>query len=214
MSSKENEIGEKPLWGIEGITVLDQTVYLNEKVNNITDFRRGMTEMFKVLRENLRSTKISDRTIVVTDFQDTENLNTVTKFGRYCGSEAYDNLPVLDFNVVEVKTGKSLFILKGMGEIILTRNAKELRNKYHFSSFLIGTYTVTNTSVQVNARIVRAKDLWVLSSASLVASRVDNEFLDDFFPVMKKKLENWSTDVKKPEKRVIQEKNYEYKIKK
>jgi len=181
MSNKQDSQDKDMMAGIETIEVFGQTIYYNEQVNNITDFRRGMDRLFSHLRHNLRSEKISDRTIAITDFVNTEDIDNVSKFGRYCGSEAYNVLPGLDFNVVEIKAGKSLYIQKGKGEILLTRESEKLRERYHFSTMLVGTYTITNESVQVNARIVRMKDLWVLSSASLVVSRIDNEFLKSFF---------------------------------
>ncbi len=165
----------------------EETIVLDALHNKAVDFRNGMQSLFVQLRKRLRSDNKTDRTIVVTDFVNTEQINQINKFGRYLGEEAYNLLPALDFNVVEVKAATQLFILEGKGEIILTRKAKYLKDQYAFASLLIGTYTVTNNYIQVNARIVRMRDQWVLSSASLIAVRPGNDFLESFFPLPKKK---------------------------
>ncbi len=135
----------------------DKPIIIDAFHNKAVDFRNGMQSLFTQLRQNIRSSNRADRTIAITDFVNTEDIGNVNKFGRYLGEEAYNILPALDFNVLEVKAATHLFIIERKGEVILTRKGKELQGEYAFASLLVGTYTLTDNYIQVNARIVRIR---------------------------------------------------------
>ena len=96
-------------------------------------------------------------------------MDRVSHFLQYLGIE-YQTLLVYTLaqqgmQVREVKMRDSMFIEESVGELILSRQVQRLSAQHNARSILMGTYAQGQDYLYVSARVVRAGDAMVLSSA-------------------------------------------------
>jgi TolB-like protein len=116
--------------------------------------------------EQLRSKEVLNQPIIVTTFVNLNNLNKSSVFGRAVAERLLTELHHAGFTVSEIRKGKDVFLREELGELILTRDARETMGKTHARAVLAGTYVATADSVIVNARLIDLQTPLILSSCS------------------------------------------------
>jgi TolB-like protein len=114
----------------------------------------------------LRSKEVLDQPIIVTTFVNLNNLNKSSVFGRAVAEKLLTELHQAGFTVSEIRKGKDIFLREELGELILTRDAKETMGKTHARAVLAGTYVATSDSIIINARLIDLQSPLILSSCS------------------------------------------------
>ncbi len=118
------------------------------------------------LRANLRAPDVFGAPIVVTTFVDLNNLNQSSVFGRVLAEQLLDELHKAGFTLSEIRKGRDIFMKEALGEMILSRNARDVLAKSSARAVIAGTYVVTTKSVIINARLLDINSPLVLSSSS------------------------------------------------
>ncbi|VAX21735.1 hypothetical protein MNBD_NITROSPINAE02-816 [hydrothermal vent metagenome] len=126
----------------------------------------GTRFMAYTLRTQLRQPDIFDSPIVVTTFADLNNLNQSSVFGRVIAEQLLDELHRAGFTVSEIRKGRDIFMKEALGEMILSRNARNVLSKSSARAVIAGTYVVTTKSVIINARLLDINSPLILSSSS------------------------------------------------
>lgn len=116
--------------------------------------------------DQLRSREVLNQPIIVTTFVNLNNLNKSSVFGRALAEKLLTELHQAGFTVSEIRKGKDVFLREELGELILTRDAKETMGKTHARAVLAGTYVATADSVIINARLIDLQTPLILSSCS------------------------------------------------
>ena len=106
-----------------------------------------------------------DTPIMAASFVNIDNLTKSSTFGRIISEQISSRLAQHDFRIIEVKLRQeSIFIKKGQGEFMLSRELKDLGDSREIRAVLVGTYAVSEYFTFVSARIVRVEDSSVLAS--------------------------------------------------
>ena len=126
----------------------------------------GAAYMVGVLRDELRQPEVINQPIVVTTFVDLNNLSKSSIFGRVLAEQLLNELHQAGFTVAELRKGKDIFIREELGELILSRNAREVLSKSKARAILAGTYVVTEKAIIINARLIDVNSPLILSSCS------------------------------------------------
>ena len=126
----------------------------------------GAAHMVAVIRDQLRHPEVVNQPVVVTTFVDLNNLNKSSIFGRVLAEEVLNELHHAGFTVSEIRKGKDIFIRQELGELILSRNAREVLGRSNARAILAGTYVATEKSIIVNARLIDINSPLILSSSS------------------------------------------------
>jgi TolB-like protein len=126
----------------------------------------GAAYMVSVLRDQLRHPEVVNQPVVVTTFVDLNNLNKSSIFGRVLAEEVLNELHQAGFTVSEIRKGRDIFIRQELGELILSRDAREVLSKFRARAILAGTYVATKESIIINARLIDINSPLILSSSS------------------------------------------------
>jgi len=111
---------------------------------------------------------LEEHGVAVTTFVSLDNLYATSSLGRYLGEQMLGELRRAGLAVVELRKTPGLLVSRQHGEYGLSRDMDELRFVQDVQVLLVGTYTVTNQEVLVNARLLRNADNRVLAAASMI----------------------------------------------
>ena len=102
--------------------------------------------------------------ILAASFVSVDNLTESSTFGRIISEQISSRLAQHGFRIIEVKLRQgSVFIKKGEGEFMLSRELKDLGDSREIRAVLVGTYAVSEYFIFVSARIVLVEDSSVLT---------------------------------------------------
>jgi TolB-like protein len=129
--------------------------------------RERVTGLAQDLIVNSREEIADEYTIAVTSFVNLNRLYATSSFGRYFAEQLLTEMQLYGVDVIEVRKTPALMISEGYGEYNLSRDMNELSFVQPVQAVLVGTYTITDTEVLINARLLRNDDGLLLSGASL-----------------------------------------------
>lgn len=103
--------------------------------------------------------------ILVASFVDIDNVQQSSTFGRVVAEQIGSRIAQRGYKVIEMKmrTG-SIFVQERKGELLLSRELREITYQHDAYAVVVGTYGKSKESVYVTAKLVRAKDSIILSS--------------------------------------------------
>lgn len=138
----------QPLPNAHGSVLLDKLVY------DIT------SELSSVSPEEFSP----GRRLLITTFVDLNDLRKTSAFGRILAERLMTSMSELGFTVIDIRRGKSIYIIENKGEMVLTRDVGEIPDTIHAEAVIYGTYLVSEQEVLVTARIARFSDFRILKS--------------------------------------------------
>jgi len=105
-----------------------------------------------------------DTPIMAASFANIDNLTSSSTFGRIVSEQVANRLAQHGFKIVEMKLRhESVFMKKGEGEFMLSRELKDLSSSHEIQAALVGTYAISEYFVFVSARIVQTSESSVLA---------------------------------------------------
>ncbi len=118
----------------------------------------------KVVNGEIES--IRGESILPATFVDLTTLEPESVLGRVIAQQVASRFTQRGFRVIEAKVkNRRLAMEDGAGELLLSRRARHLQRAVQAALFLTGTYTVSNKSVFLNAKVIDARDNHVIVSA-------------------------------------------------
>jgi len=142
---------------------LGQGKQLNEQVGGLC----------KKLLTNAREGVADEYAVMVSTFVNLNNLYATSSLGRYLAEQMIGELQLAGVEVVEVRKSPGILVSRNHGEYGLSRDMDELAFVQPVQAMVVGTYSVTDGEIFVNARLLRNEDNVVISSAAMVLP-VDN----------------------------------------
>lgn len=148
-------------------SLLATDIELNEnakyKINGHQELNNVITELADKL---FLYNKLSgdNEEIAITSFVDLHQLDRTTHFGRTVSEAFFDELFTRGFNVSDFRGQETLSINKN-GEYFLTRDIKLLDKDVTSAYILVGTYSMFEGKILINARIIDNMSGKVLASA-------------------------------------------------
>jgi TolB-like protein len=114
---------------------------------------------------NAKQPLVPESTIIVASFVNVNNLEESSTFGRLIADQISSRLSQSGFKVREVKLrNKSIYMEKGKGEFLLSRDLNDVSSKHDASALIVGTYGEGYGSILVSARMVSPEDGIIISS--------------------------------------------------
>jgi len=107
-----------------------------------------------------------DLPILITTFVSNDNLKETSRFGRILQEHITSRLAQLDYTTKELKLRDTLLMQEQSGETMLSRNINEINGQQTISAqaILVGTYTYTNRTMYISARLINPKSRNIISS--------------------------------------------------
>ena len=88
--------------------------------------------------------------------------------GRLLGEQLAARLTQRGYRVLELKLRQSVFVRESQGELLLSREVKDITQSHQVETVLVGTYAVGGGYVYINVKLVRPQDNVVLAATDYV----------------------------------------------
>jgi TolB-like protein len=105
-------------------------------------------------------------TYLIGSFVDLNNMSHTNPMGRLIAENLIHELQVRAWRIVEPRLMQNIMINEG-GEFVLSRDVKQLRDKFGVSAVVAGTYVVASDHIVINARVVNVESGVVMSSGQI-----------------------------------------------
>ena len=102
--------------------------------------------------------------VIVTSLVAIDDFNQSSSLGRLVGEQVASRLVMSGYNVVEVTLRKNLLVKQGVGQVMLSRDVKDISRLNSAQAVAVGTYAVGEEDVFLNLRLIRAGDGRILSA--------------------------------------------------
>jgi TolB-like protein len=103
---------------------------------------------------------------IVTSFVSLDDLQKTSKLGRLISESLMHELQVRKWSVVEVKMAQSMAI-NNQGEFFLSRDIDKIKKNFRARSIVTGTYTISDDTVIINAKVLNIDSGVILSSGQI-----------------------------------------------
>jgi TolB-like protein len=112
------------------------------------------------LCQGLQRKKIqTDATILAASFVNVNHLEESSTLGRIIAEQISSRIAQNGFKVLDMKLRHdSVYMKKGKGEFLLSREIDKISKTYNGDFVLVGTYAVAEMSIYVSARIIDTAD--------------------------------------------------------
>lgn len=138
------------------------------KAQEATELRARVRELGRQLLVNAQESIPEEYVITVNSFVSLSNLYKTSSLGRYVAEQLIGEMQLAGVEVLDVRKAAGLMIHERHGEFGLSRDMNELSYAHHSQAMIVGTYTVAEGQVFINARLLQNSDGMVLSNASMV----------------------------------------------
>lgn len=150
--SKETRINAIPLHIIDSKNPIG---YLNSQAIFLAD----------QLERNLDKKYLSSP-VMVTSFLNLNDLTETNGLGRLVSESLIHELQVRRWKVIDARLVKDV-IINNKGEFALSRDIKNIRDSYDVTGIVTGTFSVTGSSVVVNAKVMDIESGVITSSGQM-----------------------------------------------
>ncbi len=120
---------------------------------------------------NNRRSLNTNETLIFTTIVNLNNLDQTSKFGRALSESLATRLFKYGFHVIELRKAGAIMVKDKTGELILSRESKELGKEQKADAIVAGTYSLTPKSIIINIKLLAAGTQEVLSVAGMELNR-------------------------------------------
>lgn len=121
------------------------------------------------LHDQLASSDTAAYPMMAASFVDSDNMDRTSNLGRLISEQIASRLSQRGYSITEAQLrATQLAVRPESGVLALSRQTEEINTGVSAYSILVGTYTVVERKIYVNARILRASDGVALASSDFV----------------------------------------------
>lgn len=110
--------------------------------------------------------KLAKSTYMVGSFVDINDMTRTSAMGRLIAENLMHEMQVRSWRIFEPRLMQN-FMINESGEFVLSRDVKQLRDKYDVTGVIAGTYSIAGDYTVINARVIQVDTGVVLSSAQI-----------------------------------------------
>ncbi|MFC4158606.1 FlgO family outer membrane protein [Chitinimonas lacunae] len=115
-----------------------------------------------------------DAPLIVATFVDINRLTSSSTLGRMLAEQVSTRLTQLGHPVVELKLRGNVFVREGTGELLLSREVKDLSISHRAQAVVVGTYAASPERIFLNLKIVRPTDNRILAAHDIALTPDEN----------------------------------------
>ncbi len=101
--------------------------------------------------------------IIVASLVNIDDLQS-SRLGRAISEQLSTRLTMNGYSVIELKLRGSIFVKEGAGELLLSREVKEISRNHQAQAVLVGTYAPSMSNLFVDIKLVGAGDNHVIAA--------------------------------------------------
>lgn len=96
--------------------------------------------------------------VLVATVVNVNDLSRAAPLGRTLSEQYATSMAASGFNVKEIKLRGDVFVREGQGELLLSREIKDIARNHNASMVLVGTYSAAANYTYVSLKLVRTED--------------------------------------------------------
>ena len=100
--------------------------------------------------------------VLVATVVNVNDLSRSAPLGRTLSEQYANTMAGIGFNVKEIKLRGDVFVKEGAGELLLSREIKDIARNHNASMVLVGTYSTAANFTYVSLKLVRTEDSRIL----------------------------------------------------
>lgn len=105
-----------------------------------------------------------DSPILVASFVNLDDLSESSTFGRVVSEQIATRFKQKGYTTIELKLRTTVFIKKGSGEFLLSRELSDIGIKHNAQAVVVGTYAAASKKVYLTVRVINVSDSRILTS--------------------------------------------------
>ena len=144
--------------------VLLEAARRNVILTGNVDIGRINYKAVDTLLRKLRSRLGKDSPILVASFVNLDNLEQSSSLGRLVSEQFASRFKEKGYTTIEMKLRTTVFIKKGSGEFLLSRELSEIGIKHRAQAVVVGTYAAGADRLYLTARVVNVNDSTILAA--------------------------------------------------
>lgn len=117
---------------------------------------------------------VKDAPLLVSTMVNIDSLNQSSRFGRLISEQIATRLTQLGYNVVEMKLRNDVYIREGTGELLLSRDVRNLSKNYNAQVVVVGNYAVATGYVYLTLKAVTIADNRVIAAVNYQLPLTEN----------------------------------------
>lgn len=114
--------------------------------------------------------------LLVATIVNIDSLNQSSRYGRLISEQIATRLTQLGFNVTEMKLRNNVYIQEGAGELLLSRDMRDLSKSHNSQVVVVGNYAVASDSIHLTLKAVTVIDNRVISAVNYAMPLSDNNY--------------------------------------
>lgn len=124
----------------------------------VTDITRVTYAAADALRDQMRTGVPTEIPIIVATIANLNSLDESSPLGRLMGEQIAARLAQGGYKVVEVKLRNQLYMKRNEGELMLTRELRDVARRHSAGVVVAGSYVESKQRVFVNLKAIRLED--------------------------------------------------------
>lgn len=104
--------------------------------------------------ERRQSKEVASDPIIVATLVNIDELTESSRLGRSLSEQVAARLTQRGYKVIELKLRGNLFVQRGQGELLLSRELKDISLSHRAQAVLVGTYSTAKQFIHVNLKLV------------------------------------------------------------
>jgi len=103
-----------------------------------------------------------------------DSMSQSSRFGRLISEQVATRLTQLGYHVVEMKLRNDVYIREGTGELLLSRDVRDLSKNYNAQVVVVGNYAIAAGYVYLTLKAVTVTDNRVVGAVSYLLPLTEN----------------------------------------
>lgn len=101
--------------------------------------------------------------LIVATLVNIDDLNNSSTFGRLTSEQVSARFTQSGFNMIEMKFRDFVYMKQDQGELLLTREIKDVAKTHNAQAVILGTYAITGEDLYVNLKVIQPNTNIVLA---------------------------------------------------
>ena len=121
-------------------------------------FLRSSQDAVAKLLAGVDAANVGPGPVLVATIVDVNDTSRSAPLGRTLSEQFATNMAMTGFDVKEVKLRGTVFVREGAGELLLSREVRDIARTHNATMVLVGTYSPAATFTFVSLKLVRTED--------------------------------------------------------
>jgi TolB-like protein len=117
---------------------------------------------------------VKNAPLLIATMVNIDSMNQSSRFGRLISEQIATRLTQLGYNVVEMKLRSDVYIKEGSGELLLSRDVRDLSKNYNAQVVVVGNYAVAAGYVYLTLKAVTVTDNRVVGATNYLLPLTEN----------------------------------------